>query len=538
MDYRFALLICILALWPAWGQAQPLRDTGSGDPGMFMSQNAQNFDENEENEDVPIVDVLDGGPLFVPAATPDDVVDDAPVLPHAVQPEAPDSDEYAAPDDEESGEPRLPNPVYTVERISIVGNAQTSRERILDIMHVVESDRRTMEQLEEIRIRLVLCGLFETVDVQLKPGRDRSSLAIELSVEERAPLQINQYYIGTDDKSPFWLGLDVTWLAPFGTSHRLRMNYAATSSNDYTLSLYYLIPTINQIPISLMLGIHSMQSHEGIFGTPSSNDLLSTSGVHLGEMAFERHGASVGLGYSPVSKFRMLLRVGYMRLWRQNAASTYAVYLDDFMDSGHSNLLNAALIFSYDTRPGHELPNSGHLMHFTVAGTAETKASDYEYLRFSLMHQSNIPLGKKAHILRVNSFFGAVVGDAPFFEKFFFNDLYTLAPSRIGKLNPSERGAFDIFDTGAGTLGYEDYIAHLALSYAWQPVTRRFELFALVGATWANSKDTSRVTLGIRPEGERGRFPVDMSFNAGVRVKTSYGLFSLTLGHIFNLIPR
>jgi hypothetical protein len=189
----------------------------------------------------------------------------------------------------------------------------------------------------------------------------------------------------------------------------------------------------------------------------------------------------------------------------------------------------------FDNRPGRIMPSSGHFVMLSVNGTAKSAISDYQYIRLSLFHQSNFNIHKN-HILRLQSNAGLIYGDAPFFDKFFYNDYYMLAPSRFLRLNASSRGAYDLFGTGASALGYEDYLVNLAFTYAYQPVPRKVEIFATAGGTYADSFKHYPLALGIRPRRERGEFPIDMSFNAGVRFDTPYGLFSITLAHIFNFI--
>ena len=77
-----------------------------------------------------------------------------------------------------------------------------------------------------------------------------------------------------------------------------------------------------------------------------------------------------------------------------------------------------------------------------------------------------------------------------------------------------------------------------SISYAWQPIEQRVEFFGLVSAIWANSDKDEFIQIANKNNAKRDVFPVDMSFNLGVRMRTEYGLFSLTLAHIFNLIPR
>lgn len=442
-----------------------------------------------------------------------------------------------------SEEARLPNPEYVIQTIRVTGNTQTSRERIIKMLGLDDTDRITLDELEDARFRLAMCGLFNSVDMSLRPGNERGSIVIHLHVSERSHLQFNNYTIGSSYKSPFWLGLDVTYLAPFATDHRFRMAFWATSSNDYTLSMNYLIPTIAHQPVSLMFSIQSLHSHEGVFGPSYYNNEIKTSEnktnpfEYLDDLVFERHGASIGLGYAPHPLVRLMFRVEYMNLLRRNDLSTVRTELDDFMKAGHGNLTTIEANVMYDSRAGRILPNKGHFIMLGLKGTARTSASDYSYFRMHLAHQSNFNADVH-HVIRLQSFWGATWGNAPFFEKFFYRDFYTLAPSRFFMLNPSHRGAYDLFKTGASGLSYEDFIAHIALTYAWQPVARMLEIFLSVGATWADSLESRSLFLGTQPQQIRDSFAADMSFNAGIRFKTDYGLFSITLSNLLDLVVR
>lgn len=531
--------------------------------GLHSIACAQATNDLPENTTHAVVDASDDDYLIAPDiafSTFDENTDDSIVDPSGIEwiddghtPEC-DIDNHSAPPNiteitlespsSEMPEMRLPNPEYLVENIHIAGNTHTSRERILRIMQLDESKKLTLEALEDCRIRLALSGLFENVEMNLIPGAQRSSLKIDIYLKERSPLQINQYFFGTDAKSPYWHGLDLTWLGAFHPFHQIRMIYAATSSNDFTIELQYRIPTIHDLPISITAGIHALKSHEGIYGirpiqSPSHFGAHPPRLEHIDDLAFQRHGASLGVGYALASHWRFSLRTSYSRITRQNRLMTVTNSLHDYLSPGASNLFDLGAAVAFDTRTAHEMPNDGHYVSLFASGTFKThNFSSYEYIRLALAHQSNIQLSSPVHILRINTFIGGVFGDAPFFEKFFFNDFYDLAPSRIAYLNPSQRGAFDLFSTGADTLGYEDYIARLSISYAWQPVEQKIEFFALVSGIWSDSAESYPVKIANPSNAKRDTFPVDLSLNAGIRLKTDYGLFSLTLAHIFNLIPR
>ena len=437
---------------------------------------------------------------------------------------------------DEGDEMRLPNPAYVIERIRITGNTQTSRDYILKMLALDTDKPVTLEGLEEARIRLVASGLFQKVDMSLMPGSGSGKLSIDLNVEERSRFQINRYHIGSSRKSPFWMGLDVDWLAPFGTNHRFRTAFAATSSNAYTLDFSYLVPMIRDLPVSLFFSAQSMRSSETLYGQRLS--WMSHGGWgKLDRIAFERHGGAIGVGYAPIPHIRLMLRLEYMRLLRENDEALLSAQLDKYLKPGWSGLASARVMAAYDSREGRDLPNSGHFVSLALTGALDTGVSQYSFFKLSLAHQSNFEVSPQ-HVLRIDTFGGAVFGDAPFFEKFFYNDFYTLSPRRIHYLNPSNRGAYDLFGTGASSLSYEDFLVHLALSYAWQPFVRRLEMFVTVAATYADTPSHGQRVLGIASSAERGVFPVDMSFNLGVRFKTDYGLVSFSLVNVFDLLGR
>lgn len=433
---------------------------------------------------------------------------------------------------------KLPNPVYEITSIHIVGNIQTSRDRILKMMGLAIGDSITLDELEESRIRLAVSGAFKSVEFSLNPGRSSGTIDVTVQVEERLKLQVNNYWLGSSDKSPFWMGFDVTWVAPFTRPHRFNFAFASTTTSDYSLTLGYLVPSLAQLPISLFASAYSSRSHEGVFGSrwlhPDDNS-SERDFVHLDDLTYLRHGLNLGFGYSLNESFRFMIRVQYDYLKQSHKNEAIDSVLDKFLRRGVSHAPSASLIAMFDNRPGRNMPSSGHLAMFSVNGTAKSAISDYQFIRLSLFHQSNFNFHQN-HILRIQSNAGLMYGDAPFFVKFFYNDFYSLAPSRFLRLNASSRGAYDLFNTGASSLGYEDYLVNLALTYAYQPQPRKIELFVTAAGTYADSFKQYPVALGIRPRSQRGDFPIDMSFNAGVRFDTPYGLFSITLAHIFNFI--
>ena len=496
---------------------------------------------------VPVVDVEEG--MYVPDAEED--VEDAPGLDASredVMDTASDGEdalplEIRVSDDNQ--EFRLPNPEYTIEDVFVFGNDQSSADRIIALMGYSRGSRVSLDALENTRIRLALSGLFDNVDMNLRPGTERGKLILELYVTERPRIQFNHFYLGVTQKSPFWLGMDVSWIAPFNTNHRARLAFAATSADDYTLRLGYVIPTVGELPISLMFGIESMSSHEGLYGsmlppgTPESDDAERNTGrtAHLDDLRFRRDGADIGLSYAPFPGLHIMFRIEYMALRAEHDVEFPGKGPDRFLKDGHSDLPAASLVVAWDTRNARELPSNGHFVLGSLKGSYKSAISDYSFLRFVIAHQSNFEVAQH-HVIRLQTFGGITTPDAPFYEKFLFNDFYSFAPSRIQLLNPCSRGAYDMFGTGASTLGYEDFLINLSVYYAFQNDPRDFEIFGGVGVTWANSFYNRDLAIGIRPSGNRDAFPVDMSLDAGLRFRSPYGIFTITLSRLFDVIAR
>lgn len=443
----------------------------------------------------------------------------------------------------DSEEISLPNPVYEISQIIIVGNKQTSRERILSMMDISEGAHVTLNELEETRFQMAVSGAFKSVEMTLVPDKIHHKMGIRLDVVENPKLQINNYWLGTSEKSPFWMGMDVTWVAPFSLPHRMRLAFGAATTNDYTLNITYLIPSFSKYSLSMFATLHSTLGHEGLFGNlfiPTGFDESRqrlTSSTYLGDLTYHHNGLTFGMGYSPAENIRLMLRLQYSHIRKDTTDPRLDSPTHDYLAHPETDHPTISAMASFDNRRGHALPTSGHFVSVNIRGTFRSQMSDYQYIRASLFHQSNFELAQQ-HILRLQTFAGLIYGDSPFFEKFFYNDFYSLAPSRFQNLNPSDKGAFDLFHTGASSLSYEDYLVHLALTYAWQPMRQLLELFFTVSATYADSFDEKALAIGIQPTRDRSNFPVDMSFNAGIRMNTSYGLVSITLAHIINLIPR
>ena len=439
----------------------------------------------------------------------------------------------------------LPDPFYTIEEIRITGNSMTSKERIRSILQIEEGQDIQLSILESAKARLSALGSFESAEVRLLPGSEKGNICLEVHVSERMHIQINDYYIGLSDKSQFWLGLNTSFLNPLGSGHRFNLSFVATPKSEYAFNLNYIIPNIAGSSFFVSLGIHSAMVQEEIFVRAKYLEQVPAEYISPERLGINRHGATLLAGFRPLSVLSLTLGIQLNTLHRfdDKVMEEKWTTLDDYILPGKSISTGGFASIMFDTRRTPRMADQGHLVGLNFGGTFRSAISDYKYFRAFLFHESNFTLVPE-HILRVMSSAGAVVGDAPYYDKFQFADFYPLNPGRISTFKPSSAGSFDIFKTGASDLGYEDFIVNVGIEYAWQKMLlkaniRRLEIFCRLNAVYADSLDVPTLALGNDPDGAtRGRFPIDGGLDFGVRLETEFGFFKFTLGYVLNMVPR
>ncbi len=453
---------------------------------------------------------------------------------------------------EDDVELSLPDPVYTIESIEILGNRSITRERILTTMGIQEGDEILLSDLETAKVRLNAKGAVQAVDMSLAPGSEKGKIRIELRVEDRMSFQVNDYYIGVSKKSEFWGGMNVSWLNLFGTGHRLNTAFVASMDSEYAWRVNYVIPKIAGSIFSLSMGFHLLEYKEDMAPRYAQLSEVEREDVPnwypLDQLELRRHSFSVVASAHFLDHLSLFVGVQPEFMSRDDSRLSDIARLSahDFVKAGSSvnTVMQASLVF--DTRRSFRMALNGHSVGLNLSGTFKTAASDYEYIRAVLFHQSNFSLGAE-HVLRLGTFAGLIAGDAPYYEKFRFGDFYSFVSSRVLGFNPTNTRSLDIFKTGADTLGYEDYLVSLNLEYAWQHVLNvaninKLEVYGRVGATYADSFKLTNYEIGLSQDRanndvERKAFPCDGSVDLGVRLQTEFGFFNVSLSYVLNLIP-
>jgi outer membrane protein insertion porin family len=143
-------------------------------------------------------------------------------------------------------------------------------------------------------------------------------------------------------------------------------------------------------------------------------------------------------------------------------------------------------------------------------------------------------------VLHLEGFAGSVFGNAPLFERFYVGDLSDLLPDRVLDLAFDRRPAPNFLSTDIVEIRYGNYAAKLDAEYRVPLYRGRrsiygvdlFGSFGLYGL--ANEEDFVNHARGYTG---LATWPIDLTFNAGLRIDTQAGGFVLGVSNLVGLIP-
>ncbi|MDP9148511.1 MAG: BamA/TamA family outer membrane protein, partial [Myxococcota bacterium] len=261
--------------------------------------------------------------------------------------------------------------------------------------------------------------------------------------------------------------------------------------------------------------------------------------------AYKRFGARVGVGHDLGVSSQVFFdyRVEKIDAVLPAAASDHRGLdiepIDFMLTRGASvlSVLRATLV--NDTRDEPSLPTRGHQVVASVDASLTPLGSDYPYAKLALRAAQWMPL-PWGHVLELGGFAGAVFGQAPLFERFYVGDFTDLLPDRVLDLNFNRRPAPNFLGTDVVEIRYGNYAARLGAEYR-VPLYRGtrsiygVDLFGGMGLyAIANEAD---ITHHARGYSGLATVPVDLTFNAGLRVDTQVGGFTFGISNLLGLIP-
>jgi outer membrane protein assembly factor BamA len=444
---------------------------------------------------------------------------------------------------------------YTLQGIEVRGNTRTQDRVVLRYVPFRAGDLLDVNdpEVELTRYRLLGTGFFSSVRLSLRKGDHRGEVILLIEVVERNTLVVNDLWMGlagertSDVGQPGGVfaygGLDVAETNLAGTGITLG-GALGIGEDQLALRTRFIDPAFLgsgwMTSASLLynnardfFGNHNVQSNPEIGSPP------------LALLKYTRFGGSIGAGHdlSVATQLWFDVRIEKIRAEVPVAASHLRgldrepIAFDVINGDSILSTLRTALI--YDSRDEPILPARGWYISLT-GDTAFTPAGgDYGYTKVQLKASRwwKMPWD---HVVRLQLDYGAITGNAPFFEKFYVGDFTDLLPDRVLDLTFDRRNAPNYLNTDIIEVRYGDYALKVQGEYRiplyhGHRSVYGIDLFGAVGAYGvASSRDLTDPPSGYHGF---GKVPVDLTFNLGFRIDTSAGGFVFAFSNLLGLFP-
>jgi len=449
---------------------------------------------------------------------------------------------------------------YELETIRIRGNRRTYDRVILRYVPFRPGDEIDVDdpQLELIRFRLLGTGFFSDVQLSLSKGPKRGLVILNIDVKERNTIVVNDLWLGLSADAPpdgssrpltAFGGLDIAENNFYGTGISLG-GALALADQQYAYRLRFTDPSFLRSKWIVSTALLWNEARD-FFGTKGVLSDVVPGAVQpdYSVAEYKRIGGELSLGYDIGPSTR--IRGGY-HFERINARLPRAALhfrgldiepIEFHLIDGPSLLSYLTLGIDDDTRDDPVLPSRGHWIQLGVDLGLPTLGSDYAFVRFQGRAGQwwSLPWGNfGGHVFRLDAFGGSVFGTPPLFMRFFVGDLSDFIPDRALDLNFDRRPPPNFMHTTVGEMRYEELAFRLNGEYRI-PIYRGhrsiygIDLFGSAGFFLiASQRDISSPARGYTGF---ERVPIDLTFNAGVRISTSAGGFLLGTSNVLSFFP-
>jgi outer membrane protein insertion porin family len=439
-------------------------------------------------------------------------------------------------------------PRYVIEQIVVRGNRKTRGSIILAELEaaglapgvtVDASDAR----VEAARFRLLALGHFLDARLALARGAHRGGAVLLVEVEERGTFVINELYPSSSAATEFWGGADVSETNFLGRGVNLGGGFVVSTKPRVPaaeaglgLRLHASLPE-RQGPGGVGLGGTALYNDASEFYRDSGADSDADPG-RFTAVGTRRAGGILSASKTVGHAIRASVDVRGESVRATLPAIRTRVFPDgttapiDFdARPGDSRVATVALTLDYDTRSDPVLPRSGARVVGTIEAGGPVVGSSYSFGK-ALAQASFYARMPHGHALGVHLLGGAIVGEAPYFDRFFIGDLNVLLPRRALGIDFSTQPSPNLLGTTIARHRFDDYAARVVVEYA-VPVWRRRgfvyggDAFAAVGL------------LGMASDGDLdppgpfrwSNLPVDLTADLGLRLDTYIGIFTISIAN-------
>jgi outer membrane protein assembly factor BamA len=436
-------------------------------------------------------------------------------------------------------------PRYVVEQIVVRGNRKTKESLILVELGLAPGDTVSGAdaRVEAARFRLLALGHFLDARLSVQRGSKRGGVVLLVEVEERGTLVVNELYPSTSAATLFWGGADLSETNFLGRGINLGAGFVASTT-----------PMVPNAIAGLGLRVHgSIPERRG----PGNLALSATALFNDGSEFYRVAGPSSNPDPELFTATRTrraggIFGVGktFARVWHLSGdlrgESVHATFppqqtrflpdgvqvpIDFDILQGSSRVATVALTLDRDTRSDPVLPRGGSrvVASFEAGGTA--LSGSYTFAK-ALVQASLYAKMPRGHALGLHLLGGAIVGDAPYFDRFYIGDLNPLLPRRALGMTFSTQSSRDFLGTTIDRYRYGDYAARVLVEYAI-PIWRRHGFvyggdFFLAGGVLGLGSDGD-----FKPPGGLtwDTLPIDLTADLGLRLDTYVGIFTISIAN-------
>lgn len=443
-------------------------------------------------------------------------------------------------------------PRYVIDSVEVVGNKKTATDLILATLLLGPGDLFSERLAERSKVRLLGTGLFMDVSMRLKKGSERGHVIWVIEVSERNTLLISDIYVTTSPEVPA--------LAGFGLAEQNFLGRGLVAEGAFVVGVDIQGDPEIGVRIrteSAPIGEPSYIGYAGglfisaseFFGGAPGREVLIDKVEEPQPFAllrYQRRGGEAGVGrdVGDVSRLILGLRVEQVLADIPKAASgpigeTPDQRVDFSLENGASSLIAISSLLIRDTRDEPFLPSQGSRLFLQGVLGAQVLGGSYNYGRFEV-GAARWQKTERGNVFKTEAYGGLILGDAPFFERFYIGDLSDVVPDRQLDIAPTARGSFDLFGTGISRERYSDVALRMGAEYA-VPLRKGedgvyiYGIQAYVGGGLFSM--ATKQELLIKDDSRPFGIPFDLTVDAGLRVDTVVGVFGLSFSNAIGIVP-
>jgi len=442
-------------------------------------------------------------------------------------------------------------PLISIEAVELVGNRTTASRVILRALPIGAGDvlRAGDPRLKRARWKLLALGYFLDVTLALRKGSARGKVILTVAVVERGTVALNRLWFGSSVVAPWWLGADLGDRNFFGTGLAVGGAVAFTghgaiagARDQWAGELRVSAPGLGGSRWGVhgaLTGQHGSEPFRvgGPLGSSAASDLRAFGYRRLAARA----GGSVEL--TTISDLSADLRVEQIDADVPVAPTRTlpdgrVAAVDLGLRQGQSHVVSLAVGYDRDNRPDPALPHQGTRVQVQAELGSTLLGGSYDFAVLLGRYDRWWPINRRAALgLRLAG--GAILGDAPRFDRIHIADVDRLLSPRVLGMTTALTAPLDVLGTDNAETLYGELGGNVVVEYTyrwWRRPHRIYgaDAFVAVGLWGLTTADELRV----RDRSWWSALPIDAVIDAGLRIDTEIGVFEFTVANALGRVPR